>query len=250
MKYTPSLKKFALALRRRLGPLAWVWLVFLTAFLIAGSTFWYTLRQRQIASQINLELALLRQSQTDLTKGYLQVAGSPALPFDRSQGLALISQAQGSLEQALQLQIVNLGDEGAAQMAGRPTLAGLIQDVAAFKQSLAGHASGFDAGSATSKGPLTAFYGLVQQASEVDARIQQDLTALNERYTRAYMGIQIGVGVLLVVLCVAVFIGSRAQQMAEQALREFEGRFRKMLEGVQLVAVILKAGWIFVMITC
>jgi PAS domain S-box-containing protein len=230
---TPFLKMFALNLRRRLGPLAWVWLVFLTAFLIAGSTFWYTVRQRQIASQINQELALLHQSQADLTRGYLHIMGSPSVPFDRNQGLALFSKAQAELEQALQLHQLNLDDEVTTRSDGQPTLAGLIQEVTTFRTMLAAQTSSDQAG-------LTAgFYDLVQHAGEVDNRIQQNLTSLNERYTQVYMGIQIGVGILLAVLCAAVFIDSQARQQAEQAVRELEGRFRKMLEGVQLVAVII-----------
>lgn len=73
------------------------------SFVIFGTIFWIHYKQRAIFEQTVASLENLRQARTELTKGFLyaSLAGDPALPFDRNQGLSLLQQAASSLETAL-----------------------------------------------------------------------------------------------------------------------------------------------------
>jgi PAS domain S-box-containing protein len=223
----------------RVSSITWVWLVIVTAILFTAAISIFTVNQWEFANRFNTEISLLRQARIDLVKGYLYVTldSSAAAPFDRSQGMALIDQARVSLEQALSLQRQNFGETSAG--ASQVSLDQFINDVQAFDQALDDTRSFGSNDVAAETRRRIAFYALEQHAGEVDNQLQADLNNLQLRNTRMYASFLGSAGVLLIVLCLAVFAGARARQQAERELLGLEQRFREMLEGVQLTAVIL-----------
>ena len=213
---------------RGTGTFAWIWLVVVMAALLTGAASWFTVYQNQVTRQYNLELGLVDQAQVDLLKGYLYVTvsgSSSGLTFDANQGMRLIDQSQAALEQVLQLHQDVFGHNSDSQTA-LDSLSALGNDMLAFRQALADWQAKVKPEAETGARLKITFYELEKNINETDYHLRQDLEDLNQRNTRLY-SIFLGVaGSMLIVLFLALRVGMRARQRAEQELRESEARYR------------------------
>ena len=78
----------------------WLWQAVMISILICILIASLHYQQRQTLNQTVAALDSISQARIDLSEGFLHttLAGDPALPFDREQGLALLSQAIASFE--------------------------------------------------------------------------------------------------------------------------------------------------------
>jgi len=226
----------------QISSVSWVWVIILIAFVLTAALTWFTVRQRDIANQFNAELSLLRQARIDLAKGYVYIAldDSRKFPFGRNQAVALFDQAEVGLSQALALHRQNFGADAQGDH-GQVMLDGFLRELQAFQHILdeTQPVRGVDSREAAETRLRSAFFTLEQHGGDVDSWLHADLNALHAGNTRIYASFLGGAGVLLTILCLAVYAGARARQQVEEELLGFEQRFRDMLEGVQLATLIL-----------
>lgn len=87
------------------NPRFWLWAIIVFTFLICGSVFWVHSRQRDTYERTVASLNHIHKAHNDIEKGMLfaSLSSDPAMPYDRAQGIALLTQAAESLEEALRM---------------------------------------------------------------------------------------------------------------------------------------------------
>ena len=214
----------------------WTWGAVLASALICGAISWLHFRQQQVLGQTVEVLRNIRQARIDLAKGFLHtsLAGDPASPFNRDQGLALLQQAVTSFDDALRWE----NEVSFRPAASDPTRAEMIAafrgSVQVFRDRLATWSASPTRQPALETDLRTAFYDLERQADRVDAQIQVDLQALSLRNHFRFL-LTLGVAALLLAgICAAIVFASRSQKKSEAALRQSEIKFQTLVESVPL----------------
>ena len=150
------------------NPQVWMWSAIILSVLVCGSISWIHFRQRQVIGQTISALDNIRQARIELAKGFLytSLAGDPALPFNRDQGLTLLQQAIPSLEGALRW---SGRDTANLDPAGAESMTAFRNSVRVFRDRLAE----WSETAAPQPGLVTdlriAFYDLERQADRIDA---------------------------------------------------------------------------------
>ena len=209
----------------------WVWLVLIVAILTTASASVFMVQQNQVSSQYNQELGLTHQARVDLITGYLySTLGQPGGgPFDRNQALNMVDQAALELKKVKDLHDL-YSNHQADDVSAQALLVGQIEAVAGFRKLLETWQGPLksDAGAKTELSG--AFSALEDQFSQVDAHLKRDLDNLELNNTRLYAIFLGTAGLLLVALCVVVFQGIRARQLAREELYESESRYRSLVQ--------------------
>ncbi len=233
MKSSVSVRRIALRVARRIGPTFWVWVTVIAATVFSVALFWNQGRQRRVFEHFTGQQASVHQAQRDLAKGYLHIAlaGLPRSPFDRAQGLALLDQAGKSLERALELQRAFSSVKASASTDDASSyLTAYVRAMESFRATLAAEPVSPAPDPSRQAELRIAFFSLERQADAADLRIRQELTDSMRGYDRFYALVLWASGLLLLVICLAVYAGGRARKRAEAALRVSEEAYRLLVQ--------------------
>jgi PAS domain S-box-containing protein len=210
-------------------PTLWTWGAIALSVIVSSSISYIHFRQQEILGEAVVVMAELRQARIDLSKGLVQVtlAGDPAQPFSREQGLGLLQQAAVALEHAARvrglLRSVDTPDEAAALGEFRASLDRFREQLESWR--IAGQRD-----PALEAGLRSSFYALERQTEAMDVRLRQGLVRMTDRLDTLF-GITLWVSALLIVgICVAVYVSRLTQLRAVNALRESESRLRALLD--------------------
>ncbi len=201
-----------------------LWWALLAALLVCGLiTALHFDHRRQIETATGL-LRDFGHADHDLSTGglHLALAGDPASPWNRAQGLALLRQAADGLERSAVALVEVMGQ-------AEPEIQRPVQEL---RQQLDRAAANVPAG-ADSRYDIAlhlALYQLHRRAEALDAEVRQELRQLAARQDRAF-GWALGAAVLLLSGIGALMLRTeRARARAERDLRQSEERFRSVVE--------------------
>ena len=210
----------------------WIWGAIVLSVLVCGFISWIHFHQRQVLGQAITAMELINQARLDLAKGFLyaSMGREPSSPFNRDQGFALLEQAVGAFDQALDWE----AQQGSGLTASTPQE---TQSSDAFRKSVQvfrDHLQQWSADAARQPARETdlriAFFELERQAERADTMILRDMRRFSSSLDFLFALTVWGAAFLLTWICVAVFLAARDQRTSEIALRESETRFRALME--------------------
>ncbi|WP_425258287.1 PAS domain-containing protein [Rubrivivax sp. RP6-9] len=209
-------------------PMRWrhapLWWALLAALLVCGLiTALHFDHRRQIETATGL-LRDFGHADHDLSTGglHLALAGDPASPWNRAQGLALLRQAADGLERSAVALVALTGQS-------EPEIQRPVQALRQQLDRAAASVSPAEAGRYDLALHL-ALYQLHRRAEALDSDVRQELQHMVARQDRAF-GWALGVAVLLLAgICAVVLRAERGRSRAERALRQSEERFRSVVE--------------------
>lgn len=215
----------------RLGVMSWVWIMLLASVLCTGAVVWIQDRQQSLLDYFSAQQALVRNARIDLAKGYLHasLANSPQSPYDRAEGLALLDQASVNLVKALEMQS-QFADDSQPDPASSSQLALYAQTLSQFRDLISQRSTAAINDPGVQAQMRIVFFALERQAEAVNSRIEQDISRGMQRYEQLQTWVLTAAATGLMLICLAVYAGSRAQAQAERDLRESESRFRAFVE--------------------
>ncbi len=208
-----------------------VWGAITLSVLVCGSVSWLHFRQQQVLERTVTTLENIREARIELNKGFLytSLAGDPASPFNRDQGLALLQQAIAAFEGSLRAVRKTFPLSTADDPAG--VGAKFQDDILVFRDRLAQWSRTATRQPGLETNLRIAFYNLERQADRIDGLIQQDLRQHSSRLNLLFALTLWGAAMLLAGICGAVFLAGIAQQKAETALRRNEEQLKLAIEG-------------------
>jgi diguanylate cyclase (GGDEF)-like protein/PAS domain S-box-containing protein len=205
----------------------WIWATIVCSALICSMLFFEQYYQQNRIERIARLSKDLGYAKTDLAQGFLHITlgNSPDSPWQREQGLALLTQALNSYESA------------AATLS--PAMTGLRvfrQQLAAFRDQLAQQPGERDSGRAANDLKLRiSMHELIGSAVDIDRETRAELIRLSAQQ-RHMIALSVGLSALILGgLCFGtyrVIIRNREERMRTNRItRENEQRWRFALEG-------------------
>ncbi|WP_449241883.1 PAS domain S-box protein [Desulfovibrio sp.] len=216
----------------------WVWAFIILSILVCGSIAWLHNRQGRDMARALDALDSIRIARVELSKGFLfaSLGGDPELPFSREQGLVLIRQALGVLE-----------EEGGALAAGDSTSMRILeQSMDRFQASLENWRAAGGRTAETETDLRIAFHDLERAADRLDAASRVELKRGAARGDLMFLvALAVAAG-LLAIMSWAVLLALRARDRSDAALRDSEHRFRATFEqaAVGIAHVSLEGRWL------
>jgi signal transduction histidine kinase/PAS domain-containing protein len=203
----------------------WIWAAVVLSITVCLLISWLYYQQRRALGQSIALIESLRQARIDLTEGFLwaTLADDQTMPFDRQQGLALLTQSIQSFDSSAAL----LDQHDASVVRFR-------QQVEAFRTQLAAWRT--PATSATLANVNIAFDQLERAAEQLDEQLRASLRRQSERADLIFLWV-LGISVvLLLAICATVLLLARAARRAERAMVLSAKRLRVLADASRAFA--------------
>lgn len=203
--------------------LTWAAVVF-SALAMLAITFLHGL-QHEASERSYAVLSTLRLARIDLVEGLLRVMPSGAGSSDRAEGLALVRQASETFEEGertLRAAFPEAGtaDETRAIRKAFDELFARLGSTLPAKSAATGYYAGL----------RIAFNEIERRMEERCARLEDELHARLRRLDVGYIAALWLSSLVLVAICIAIFIGARAEAAADEALAEHRELFRHIID--------------------
>ncbi len=215
------------------GTIAWTYGAIIISLLVCAAISWIDYRETQVRWQAISLLDNVRQARIDMSEGLLHVAlsGDPSSPFNRAQGMALLSQAVSSLVDA-----VRITEQGKSPLItienDNGIMAAIGNSVKSFRDQLEEWRAQANREPGLEMKLRKAFYELARQADHFDGQIFHDLREQSSALEHAFDVTLITAGLLLTGMCIMVFFLGRAHQETNFALMVGEQRLRTLVETI------------------
>ncbi|MEO0034360.1 MAG: hypothetical protein RLZZ501_383 [Pseudomonadota bacterium] len=224
----------------------WILLAVLLGAVVVGLLSWLHFEQRASLQQAAWRLGELRQARLDLGRGFLQASlddGQGGSPFSREAGLALLLQAVGSFERA-----VDPERNGAADAEGfRRSLGEFQRQLESWR-----HLPSGDTRRAVAL--RVAFADLERRAGRVDADGQRDIEILGATADRVFAWSLAGSLLALgLIIAIVLMLARRTSQAFTERIRldasrqASEHRFRRLFEAAPVALGFVAADGTFLL---
>ena len=203
----------------------WIWAVVLLSITICLLISCLYYQQRRALSQSVAVMDTLRQARIDVTEGFLWItlANENAIPLDRQQGLALLTQSVQSFDSAAAL----LDQRDASVLEFRQH----VETVRAQLTAWHPHAT-----PATLLSLNSALEQLERAADHLDEQLRTNLRLQSERADLIFLWVLGISAALLVVICSTVLLMARGARRAERAMVFSAKRLRVLADASRAFA--------------